>query len=61
MGGTADHRLVLLEKAEDKRITKCKQINGLDITVNSAFNPSAHVFTAAEEARGMLYLIKLHA
>ncbi len=39
-------------------MTKCKQIYDLGITVNSAFTPSANVLTAANKARGMLYLIK---
>ncbi len=34
------------------------QINDLGVTVNSAFTPSANVLTAANKARGMLYLIK---
>ncbi len=39
-------------------MTKCKQINDLGVTVNSAFTPSVNVLTAANKARGMLYLIK---
>ncbi len=39
-------------------MTKCKQVNDLGITVNSAFTPSANVLTAANKARGILYLIK---
>ncbi len=39
-------------------MTKCEQINDLGILVNSAFTPSANVLTAANKARGMLYLIK---
>ncbi len=39
-------------------MTKCKQINDLGITVNSAFTPSPNVLTAANKVRGMLYFIK---
>ncbi len=39
-------------------MTKCKQINDLGITVNSAFTPSANVLTAAKKAKGMLFFIK---
>ncbi len=39
-------------------MTKCEQINDLGVTVNSAFTPSANVLTAANKARGMLYLMK---
>ncbi len=57
-GGHPDHRLVLSEEANGELMTKCKQINDLGITVNSAFTPSANVLTAARKARGMLYCIK---
>ncbi len=39
-------------------MTKCEQISDLGITVNSAFTPSANVFTAVNKVRGMLYFIK---
>ncbi len=39
-------------------MTKCEQIHDLGVTVDSAFTPSANVLTAANKARGMLYLIK---
>ncbi len=53
-----DDRLVLSKEANDEQMTKCEQISDLGITVNSAFTPSANVLTAANKARGMLYLIK---
>ncbi len=39
-------------------MAKCEQINDLGTTVNSSFDPSANVLTAANKARGMLYFIK---
>ncbi len=38
-------------------MTKCEQIHDLGVTVNAAFTPSANVLSAANKARGMLYLI----
>ncbi len=57
IGGPPDDRLVLFEEAKVKLMTKCKQINDLGVTVNSAFTPSANVLTAANKARGILYFI----
>ncbi len=45
-----DDCLVLSEEANVEQMTKCKQINDLGITVNSAFTPSANVLTAANKA-----------
>ncbi len=58
IGGHPDDRLVLSEEANGEQMTKCEQINYLGVTVNSAFTPRANVLTAANKARGMLYLIK---
>ncbi len=58
MGGHPDHRLVLSDEANGELMTKCKQINDLGITMNSAFTASANVLTAANKAKGMLYFIK---
>ncbi len=58
IGGHPDECLVLSEEANGEQMTKCEQINDLGIAVNSAFTPSANVLTAANKARGMLYLIK---
>ncbi len=52
IGGPADLRLALSEKAEEKALLKCEH------SVNSAFTPSSNVLAAANEARGMLYFIK---
>ncbi len=51
-------RIAPPEEAEGKSLQKCEQINGLGITVNAAFTPSANVLVAANYARGMLYFIK---
>ncbi len=53
-----DHCLVFAEEAEGKLKTKCEQFDDLGITVNAAFTPSANAVTAANKARGMLYIIK---
>ncbi len=51
IGGPPDLRLAISEKAGGKSLQKCEQINGLGITVNSEFTPSANVLTAANEAK----------
>ncbi len=58
IGGHPDDRLVPSEEANGEQMTKCEQINDQGITVNPAFPPSANVLTAANKARGMLYIIK---
>ncbi len=50
--------MILSEEANGELMTKCEQINDLEITVNSAFTLSANVLTAANKARGMLLFIK---
>ncbi len=58
IGGSPDLRKALSEEVEGKSLQKCEQINGLGITVNSAFTPSANVMSATNKARGILYFIK---
>ncbi len=58
VGGTPDLLIALPEEAAGKSLQKCKLINDMGITVNTAFTPSANVLAAANKARGMLCFIK---
>ncbi len=58
MGGPHDLRLNLSDYTEGESLQKCEKISDLGIIMNSAFNPSANVLTAANKANGMLYFMK---
>ncbi len=52
--------MIVFSFPKKRMMNRCRnaKINDLGVTVNSAFTPSANVLTAANKARGMLYLIK---